>query len=138
MRELITKVWDRCKETVAECWSDARLGAPRHVLSGCWQASITDAAFVHLTGIHTLFMDECNQAGITDAAFVHLKGIHKLNMSCCDQAGITDAAFVHLKGIHTLDIYGCSLARISPTLRAHLRATVPVLLPMIPFVGIHP
>jgi hypothetical protein len=42
----------------------------------------------------------CSQ--ITDAAFVHLKGIHTLNMDCCDQ--ITDVALVHLKGIHTLDM----------------------------------
>jgi hypothetical protein len=47
-------------------------------------------------------MSECSQAGITDAAFAHLGGIHTLCVRGCSQAGITDAAFVHLRGIHTL------------------------------------
>jgi hypothetical protein len=64
---------------------------------------ITDAAFVHLRGIHTLNMNGCE--GITDAAFVHLRGIHTLYMRGCD--GITDAAFVHLRGIHSLDLKSC-------------------------------
>ncbi len=36
-------------------------------------------------------MSYCNQAGITDVAFNHLEGIHTLNVSNCDQAGITPA-----------------------------------------------
>jgi hypothetical protein len=69
-------------------------------------------------------MSDCNQAGITDAAFVHLKGIHKLDMQYCNQAGITDAAFVHLRGIHTLDIRFCNQAGITHALRGRLHATV--------------
>jgi hypothetical protein len=45
---------------------------------GCNQATITDDAFAHLKGIHTLHMYGCNQATITDAAFVHLKGIKNI------------------------------------------------------------
>jgi len=52
-------------------------------------------------------MSYCNQAGITDAAFVHLAGIHTLNISFCVQAGITDSAFAHLAGIHRLRALGC-------------------------------
>ena len=66
------------------------------------QHAITDAAFVHLKGIHTLTMWGCNQPTITNAAFIHLKGIQTLDMGGCNQPTITNAAFVHLKGIHTL------------------------------------
>ena len=59
----------------------------------------------------------CTQAGITDAAFVHLRGIHTLAMDGCTQAGITDAAFVHLNGIRALIMDGCS-----PTCIAAARA----------------
>jgi hypothetical protein len=52
---------------------------------GCDHGGITDAAFVHLRGIHTLDMSECNQVGITDAIFTHLRGIHHLNMKLCSQ-----------------------------------------------------
>ena len=45
-------------------------------------------------------MIRCSE--ITDKAFIHLKGIHTLNMSDCKQ--ITDKAFVHLKGIHTFEM----------------------------------
>jgi hypothetical protein len=37
----------------------------------------------------------CSQAGITDAAFAHLKGIHTLNMSRCGHAGISSALRDH-------------------------------------------
>ena len=77
-------------------------------MCNCSQAAITDAAFAHLSGIHTLNMSECNQAGITDAAFAHLRGIHTLIMGMCTQAGITDAAISHLRGIHTLSMCYCS------------------------------
>jgi hypothetical protein len=66
--------------------------------------NVTDAAFEHLAGIHTLDMSYCDREAITDAAFVHLKGIHTLNISGCNQKGITDAAFTHLAGIHTLEL----------------------------------
>ena len=51
---------------------------------------LTDAAFVHLRGIHTRDISYCTQ--LTDAAFVRLRGIHTLDMSYCKQASITDAA----------------------------------------------
>jgi hypothetical protein len=67
---------------------------------GCRQ--ITNAAFVHLHGIHTLRMNGCSQ--ITNDAFEHLKGIRRLNIINCPQ--ITDAAFVHL----TLKMIDCMSA----------------------------
>jgi len=67
---------------------------------------ITDAAFVYLRGIHTLYMSHCSQVGITNAAFVNLRGIHTLYMNFCKQ--ITDAAFDNLRGIHTLGMAMCN------------------------------
>jgi hypothetical protein len=72
-------------------------------MSACHQNSITDAAFKHLRGIHTLNMFYCNQVGITDAAFEHLRGINTLDMRCCDQAGITYVGIAKLRGIHKLN-----------------------------------
>ena len=85
-------------------------------MSCCDQATITDAAFVHLAGIHTLIMSCCNNTtSITDAAFAHLRGIHTLDVSMIN---ITDAAFAHLRGIHTLIMFGC--ARVSGVAMEHL------------------
>lgn len=73
----------------------------------------TDAAFVHLHGMHTLNITYWNEESITDAAFVHLTGINTIDISGCNQHTKTDAAVVHLKvsilfvqlkGIHTLHI----------------------------------
>jgi hypothetical protein len=61
-------------------------------------------------------MTQCT--GITDAAFVHLKGIHILDMSECPN--ITDNAIVHLKGIYSLNIYGC-LKITNASLQAYLQ-----------------
>jgi hypothetical protein len=58
---------------------------------GCYQDTITDAAFEHLKGIKVLNMSFCNQATITDAAVVHLKGIQKLYMRDCSFACIQAA-----------------------------------------------
>jgi hypothetical protein len=74
-------------------------------MSLCYLRSITDAAFVHLAGIQRLSIWACRQATITDAAFAHLRGIRLLNMSSCHQ--LTDAAFAHLRGIHTLYMWDC-------------------------------
>lgn len=90
-----------------------------HTLKMCGQSSITDAAFMYLAGIHTLDMSNCNQVTISDAAFAHLHGIHTLDMAQCNQPTITDAAFAHLQGIHTLNI--CSQPNISNAAFAHLR-----------------
>jgi hypothetical protein len=62
----------------------------------CRQETITDAAFVHLRGIHTLDMRFCYQSTITDAAFEHLRGIHTLRMHGCRQSTITDATWRYL------------------------------------------
>ena len=51
--------------------------------------------------------------GVTDAAFAHLRGIHTLSMSFCNQASITDAAFAYLRGIHTLHMWDCNQATIT-------------------------
>jgi hypothetical protein len=87
-----------------------------------WQCNrVTDAAFVHLRGIHTLDMRGCNQTTITDSAFIHLRGIHTLDMSRCNQATITDSAFTHLRGIHTLDMNSCNQETITDAAFVHLR-----------------
>ena len=49
----------------------------------CDQPAISDAAIVHLRGIHTLVMNHCNQATLTGAGFAHLQGIHALGMFKC-------------------------------------------------------
>ena len=88
-------------------------------MTNCNQPSITDAAFAHLAGIQRLSMRGCIQATITDASFAHLQGIQKLNMSGCLQ--LTDAAFVHLRGIHTLFMWLCSQRAITDAAFVHLR-----------------
>jgi hypothetical protein len=75
-------------------------------MSGCSQPTITDAAFVHLKGIHTLNMSECSQLTITDSAFVHLKSIHTLDMSGCYQ--LTGKNFILLNSLKILFIRGCN------------------------------
>ena len=65
-------------------------------------------------------MSHCDQNTITDAAFVHLRGIHTLNMDFCHQATITDAICANLRGITYLEADGCSLA-----VRAFARALLP-------------
>ena len=52
-------------------------------------------------------MSHCDQKTITDAAFAHLAGIHTLDMSGCNQWSITGAAFERLSGIKTLVVRGC-------------------------------
>ena len=69
---------------------------------------LTDAAFEHLKGIHTLLMWGCDKVTITDAAFEHLKGIHSLDMLGCTQATITGAGLEHLKGISRLGMVDCT------------------------------
>jgi len=92
-----------------------------HTLVMGWygHATCTDAAFAHLAGIHTLDLRDWGAAPITDAAFAHLQGIHTLRMKHDWQKEITDAAFAHLRGIHTLEIGG--YADITDAAFAHLR-----------------
>jgi len=69
---------------------------------------ITDMAFVHLNGIHTLNMSFCNQPTITDAAFANLKGIDTLKMIFCNQHTITAAGIRSLGSIREISVIGCS------------------------------
>ena len=117
-------VCDDPRAHVPEGWSLERWRAANPDLDQCCVRSrndITDAAFEHLPGIHTLHMASCTQPTITDAAFVHLRGIHTLNMSGCWQETITDAAFVHLRGIHSLDMNCCTQPTITDAAFEHLR-----------------
>jgi hypothetical protein len=57
-------------------------------------ALITDAGLAHLTGIHTLNMDDCRL--ITDAGLAHLTGIHTLYMGGCNPATIAAARALRL------------------------------------------
>ena len=52
-------------------------------------------------------MSWCNQATITDGAFAHLAGIHTLDMGLCTQATITVACRARLQqaGIADLCMY---------------------------------
>ncbi len=60
-------------------------------MGGNGQSAITDAAFVHLRGIHTLEVMFCKQLTITGATFAHLGGISVLNMFECRGAQVTVA-----------------------------------------------
>jgi len=73
-----------------------------------WCRGVTDAAFVHLRGIHTLDMSSCSQRTITDAAFAHLtRHSYAEHVRAAASATITDAAFAYLAGIHTLHMSNC-------------------------------
>jgi hypothetical protein len=71
-------------------------------MSKCTQKSITDAAFVHLKGIHTLDMSGCTQDTITDAALMQLQGITKLNLIGCHQITIVGALKLGMLASSTL------------------------------------
>jgi hypothetical protein len=81
---------------------------------------ISDLAFSHLEGIHTLDISYCNQLAISDQTFSFLKGIHDLDMNFCPLPNITGAAFHFLVGAslapsheaHAL-LEGCTLAMIA-------------------------
>jgi hypothetical protein len=113
----------QCKMTAPHPYPQAAFehltGIHTLTMIGC--PRITDAAFAHLKGVHTLRMKYCIQNTITDAAFAHLKGIHTLNMDYCAQRTITDAAFAHLKGIHTLSMNNCKQRTITDAAFAHLK-----------------
>ena len=65
-------------------------------MSGCDQATITDAAFEHLKGIHSLVMENCTQATITGAGLEHLIGISRLGMVVCTEEAIAAAESLDL------------------------------------------
>jgi hypothetical protein len=54
-------------------------------------------------------MSFCRQATITDGAFAHLRGIHTLNMSGCSQATLTPVGIAHLAGA-SIVCFGCHAA----------------------------
>ena len=68
-----------------------------HSSLAAWRACFPRALRANIEG----------RTDLTDAAFVHLAGIHTLDMSWCDQATITDAVLVHLEGAHRLEAFGC-------------------------------
>jgi hypothetical protein len=88
---------------------------------GYRRAPVMYADFAHFEGLRELNMAGCSD--VTDAAFVHLRGIHTLDMSCCNQPTITDAAFPHLAGIQRLSIFGCDQATITDAAFEHLAGT---------------
>jgi len=69
---------------------------------------ITDAAFVHISNIHSLCIWNCTQ--LTNTALTHLKGVKRLNMGCCEQLTLTDDSF---KGIEWLNMKDVSDERIA-------------------------
>ena len=79
-------------------------------MSQCWQ--LTDAAFAHLKGIHTLLMLGIHQPTITDAALAHLKGIKCLVLWHCSMP-FTEVGLVHLRGITRLHMAGANAASIA-------------------------
>lgn len=93
-------------------------------MSYCDQELITDEAFKHLEGIHTLDMTFCTP--ITNDAFNYLKGsIHTPIMNDCRQDTITDEAFRYLKGsIHTLFMIDCNQNTITDAAFEHLEGTI--------------
>lgn len=80
---------------------------------GCYQTTITDQAFEHLstTHLHTLDMSLCYQKTITDQALQYLAkaNLHTLDISSCSQTTITDIGIEHISraGLHTLGMWGC-------------------------------
>jgi hypothetical protein len=92
-------------------------GLREFYMAGC--RDISDAAFAHLRGIHTLDMGACDQPAVTDAAFAHLVGVQRLSIDSCAHATITDAAFAHLRGIQLLNISWCS--QLTDATFVHLR-----------------
>src|SRR3989338_1611563 len=60
-------------------------------MSFCHQETITDKAFKHLKGIHTLNISNINS--IIDKTFEQLEGISSLDISCCNQNTITNKIF---------------------------------------------
>ena len=83
---------------------------------------LTDAAYAHLQGIHTLLMWHCRQPTITDAALAHLKGIQRLVLYDCS-IPFTEVGLAHLRGITRLHMYGANAASIAAARDLGLPAT---------------
>ena len=63
---------------------------------GCNHASLSDGAFAHLRGVHTLIMGGYFQPSITGATLSHLRGIRVLYMYDCQPAVIAAARALRL------------------------------------------
>ena len=72
----------------------------------CRQPAITDAAFVHLRGVHTLVIEGCNPDTITGTTLAHLKSIHALGMYNCSDEQVATARSLGLP-VHTRDCTSC-------------------------------
>jgi len=75
---------------------------PRSSCHAAGRATITNGAFAHLAGVHTLDTSRCNQAAITDAAFAHLAGIRTLDMRACGQVTVKAVQGLVKRGVHVL------------------------------------
>ena len=73
----------------------------------CCQATVTDAALVHLEGIQSLSLFGCTP--LTSAVFTHLKGVKRLDIGRCTQLNLTEDS---LKGIEWLGMYAHSEAQV--------------------------
>lgn len=71
-------------------------------MAHCIQSTITDKAFEHLAGLHTLNMMGCDQSTITNRAVQHLSGLHTLDMTYCYQNTITNGVCAHLSKVSTV------------------------------------
>ena len=87
-----------------------------------WCRQLTDAAFAHLKGIHTLLMWHCNQPTITGTALAHLKGIKCLVLWGCS-IPFTEVGLAHLRGISRLHMQYANAASIAAARDLGLPAT---------------
>ena len=78
-------------------------------MAWCRQASITDAAFVHLKGIYSLGLYRCTQ--LSSAVLTHLKGVKRLNVGLGPQLNLSQIVCT-LKGIEWLGMFGHSQAQV--------------------------
>ena len=88
----------------------AHVGGTLRVLNIGECRQLTDAAFAHLRGLHTLLMWDCNQAAVSDAAFERLGAarLRVLSLEACDQEGVTGAALARLRAGARVYMHGCA------------------------------
>ena len=96
-----------------------------------YNTKVNDSDFIHLRGLHTLWMDGCEQS--RDAALEHLAGIQALSLMQCQ--GITDKGIVYLAGISLLNIR--FIKGITETFVPILFGARAITLTFSPWVGYH-
>ena len=69
-------------------------------------------------------MDGCTQATLTDGAFAHLRGVHTLDLCRCAQPTITGATLSQLRGVRALYMIGCQPALIAAACALRLPVTM--------------